>query len=112
MDNLQVGQPFVVADRDVTLTGVLADGEPFSFNLTSTFSPNDFFSPDATLTVTLDGPVMLGDLNLDGVVNFLDISPFILVLSTNGGFQAEGDIDKSGTVDFLDISGFIGLLSS
>ena len=111
MVNLQVGQPFVVADRGVTLTGVLADGEPFSFNLMSTFSPTDFFSPAATLTVTLDGPVVLGDLNLDGIVNFLDISPFIQVL-TSGDFQAEGDIDKSGTVDFLDISGFIGLLSS
>ena len=113
MDNLQVGQPFVVADRDVMLTGVLADGEPFSFNLMATPSgTNDFFSTAATLTVTLDGPVVLGDLNLDGVVNFLDISPFIQVLTTSGGFQAEGDINESGTVDFLDISEFISLLTS
>ena len=50
-------------------------------------------------------------MNLDGVVSFLDISPFIQVL-TSGDFQAEADIDESGRVDFLDISPFIGLLSS
>jgi len=55
-------------------------------------------------------PVMLGDVNLDGVVDFLDIAPFIEVLSSNG-FQAEADIDLNLTVDFLDITPFINLLS-
>jgi len=36
--------------------------------------------------------VLLGDVNLDGAVDFLDISPFIAVLAT-GGFQVEADID-------------------
>ena len=54
---------------------------------------------------------LLGDVNQDGDVNFLDISPFIAVLAT-GGIQVEADIDLSGTVNFLDISPFIGLLSS
>ena len=51
----------------------------------------------------------LGDVNLDGLVDFLDISPFISVLS-NGGFQAEADCDESGVVNFLDISSFILIL--
>lgn len=55
-------------------------------------------------------PELLGDVNLDGLVNFLDISPFISVLST-GGFQAEADIDLSGDVNFLDITPFIAILS-
>jgi arylsulfatase A-like enzyme len=55
-------------------------------------------------------PILLGDVNRDGTVNFLDISPFIAVLSS-GGFQLEADIDQSGMVDFLDISPFIGVLS-
>ena len=52
----------------------------------------------------------LGDCNLDGVVNFLDISPFIAVLSS-GVFQAQADCDESGVVNFLDISPFIAILS-
>ena len=52
----------------------------------------------------------LGDVNLDGVVDFLDIAPFIAVLSSQG-FQAEADIDENGVVDFLDIQPFIDLLA-
>ena len=52
----------------------------------------------------------LGDVNQDGNVDFLDISPFITALST-GAFSCEADIDQNGTVDFLDISPFIALLS-
>ena len=52
----------------------------------------------------------LGDVNLDGDVNFLDISPFIGVLSSQG-FQAEADCDENGVVNFLDISPFIQILS-
>ena len=56
-------------------------------------------------------PVLLGDVNLDQSVNFLDIGPFISLLST-GGFLAEADINQSGEVNFLDISGFISILTS
>ena len=68
---------------------------------------------DATFVAigTVPVSILLGDANKDGVVDFLDISPFISVLST-GGFQNEADIDSSGMVDFLDISPFIVLLSS
>lgn len=59
----------------------------------------------------VDGPtVLLGDVDLNGVVNFLDISPFIALLSS-GMFQAEADTNSSGGVDFLDISPFIAILS-
>ena len=59
---------------------------------------------------TTPAPVLLGDVNLDGEVNFSDISPFIALLSSET-FQDEGDIDRNDSVDFLDISPFIGLLS-
>ena len=55
--------------------------------------------------------VLLGDVNLDGVVNFLDISPFIGVLS-NQGTQAEADLNQDGAVSFLDISPFIMALTA
>jgi hypothetical protein len=58
------------------------------------------------------GPgVLLGDVDLNGVVNFLDITPFIGVLSS-GGSQAEADCNEDGMVDFLDITPFIGILSN
>ena len=59
----------------------------------------------------VSNPVLLGDVNLDGAVNFLDISPFIAILST-GGDQAEADTNENGEVNFSDISPFIALLSS
>ena len=52
----------------------------------------------------------LGDVDMDGVVDFLDIAPFISILSSTD-FQIEADIDQDGDVDFFDISPFIELLS-
>ena len=52
---------------------------------------------------------ILGDVNLDGVADFPDISPFIAVLSA-GAFQDEADIDRNGVVDFSDIAPFIRIL--
>ena len=57
-----------------------------------------------------DQEFLLGDVDLSGTVDFLDISPFISVLS-GGTFQAEADCDQSGEVNFLDISPFIAILS-
>ena len=54
--------------------------------------------------------IILGDVNLDSNVNFLDVSPFISVLSS-GRFLPEADVNQNGTVDFLDISPFIGVLN-
>ena len=54
---------------------------------------------------------LVGDVNRDGAVNFLDIGPFIALLSTNA-FAAEADINGDGVFNFLDISPFISLLSS
>ena len=111
LDTLLLGEAFTITDRDVVLSGLLADGEQFSFVLLSTDLPGfDFFSPGATLTVTLTSPVLLGDVNLDGVVDFFDIAPFITLLS-NGGTQAEADINQSGEINFLDVAPFIGLLT-
>lgn len=55
-------------------------------------------------------PALLGDVDLDGFVTFLDISPFIALLSSSG-FQAEADCNEDGMVTFLDIAPFISILS-
>lgn len=54
--------------------------------------------------------VLHGDVNSDGVVNLLDVAPFIDLLS-NGEYQAEADVNKDGSVDLLDVDPFIDLLS-
>ena len=54
---------------------------------------------------------LLGDVNLDGVVDFFDIQPFIDLLSDRE-FQNEADIDRSGVVNFIDIQPFIDILAA
>ena len=63
-----------------------------------------------TFTVEIDGSKLLGDVNLDGVVDFFDIQPFIDLLATQT-FQCEGDIDEDGDVTFFDIQPFINILA-
>ena len=115
LDDLILGEAFTIPDRDVRLSGSLADGSTFSIDLNSEFirfDPlRDTFDPGATLTVTLVSPVILGDVNQDGDVNILDISPFISILAA-GDFQAEADTNEDGVVNFLDINSFIALLTS
>ena len=79
-----------------------------SISLTAGAETSEINSP-ADFTVT-GAVVVLGDVNLDGAVNFLDIAPFVTILTTSD-FQAEADIDMSGEVDFLDISPFVDILT-
>ena len=67
---------------------------------------------DATNVVTSNASpaVLLGDVNQDDAVNFLDIGPFIEMLLV-GGFLEEADVSQDDVVSFLDISPFIGVLS-
>ena len=51
-----------------------------------------------------------GDVNMDGVVDFFDIQPFIDVLAA-GEFQAEADANCDTVVDFFDIQAFIDILA-
>ena len=61
-------------------------------------------------TLAVENEILLGDVNQDGVVDFLDIGAFIGVVQS-GGFLEEADINGDGTVNFLDIGMFISLLS-
>jgi hypothetical protein len=56
-----------------------------------------------------DEPVVLGDVNLDGVVNLLDVAPFVELLSS-GVYQAEADTNMDGVVNLLDVDSFVDLL--
>ena len=58
-----------------------------------------------------DHDFLCGDINQDGFVTFLDISPFIDLL-TNDTYQVEADFDNDGLVTFLDIAGLIDKLTA
>ena len=64
----------------------------------------------ARLFVSQISATILGDCNLDGVVNFLDITPFVRILSS-GSFLEEADINQDGAVNFLDITPFLEILA-
>ena len=66
-----------------------------------------------------DDPLLPGDLNCDGVVNFGDIDPFVLALTDATGYAAaypachhlNADINDDGVVNFGDIDPFVGLIT-
>ena len=74
------------------------DGTPVNGNNGSAYM---LVSPEASL---------LGDVNLDGAVNLLDVVPFINLLSTSD-YQEEADINRDGAVNLLDVAPFIDLLA-
>ncbi len=68
---LNVGEPFRVTSRNVTLAGLLADGTPFSFDLnTALVAGEDQFSNQAF--VYLHREAAPGDFNADGLVDGAD----------------------------------------
>ncbi len=54
--------------------------------------------------------VLPGDVNEDGVVNLLDVDPFVELL-VSGQFNAAADLNSDGVVDLLDVEPFVDLLS-
>lgn len=61
------------------------------------------------LNVAVADDVLLGDVNCDGVIDLLDIQPFVTAV-TNNVFDEKADINGDGDDDLLDIAGFVQLL--
>ena len=96
-------------ESPLSLVGITSFGEGCADQTAGVYADVGFFSDYINSVIGV--PSTLGDVNLDGSVDFLDIAPFISVL-TNGVFQEEADTNEDGVVNFLDIASFIGLLSS
>ena len=63
--------------------------------------------------MTFNGKIsdaLIGDVNCDGVIDLLDVAPFVDILTT-GGFSVKADINQDGVVDLLDVSPFVDLLT-
>jgi len=110
------GTDFVTVEFD---TSGLSVGDTFDIDLefgpqTTVFAGGDtqvdanFPSP---FVITVTDPFLLGDVDQNGVVNFFDINPFIVLLAGQG-FLDEADIDRNGVVNFFDISPFIAILAA
>ena len=88
-----------------------------------TYFAFDLTDPGLDITVELvrleTRELVLGDTNCDGLLNFGDINPFVLVLTNPAAWQAAypdclmavADINGDGNVDFGDINEFVGLLA-
>jgi autotransporter-associated beta strand protein len=96
------------------LTSSLAKASPTSYSVGYAYG-GDQSAQDAAITThggaalgmtqTLVRPVLVGDANLDGKVDFFDITQ-VLGYKYNTGQSAsytDGDLDYSGKVDFFDI---------
>jgi len=112
--DFSVGDEFVFIEVGGNRTGMF-DGLPEGafvrevdgLDLLITYTAGD--GNDIAVFV-VEGGILLGDVNLDGVVNLLDIAPFVALISS-GEFQAEADINGDGEVTLLDIAGFVDLLA-
>ena len=107
LENLVVGEAFTITERDVSLSGVLADGTPFDFDLNRTDTIfGDFFAPGSTLTVTLSGGLSVegeGDFDLDGDVDGGDVDFYIGSLGQPAtGELAILDLDADGQITLAD----------
>ena len=54
--------------------------------------------------------ILVADVNQDGVMNLLDVAPFVERITT-GEYQAEADVNQDCIVNLLDVGPFIDELS-
>jgi len=124
-------------------TGVLSflPGDPLTQTLEVTVNGDTDAEPDETLFVDLFGAAnatlrrgrgvgtildddsgggpLLGDMDVDGDVDFDDIDDFVLALSNPAAYftqygvarEVHGDTDQDGDMDFDDIDDFVALLN-
>ena len=112
---------FLRDENGLVLQTVSLGGIDFSNVYDGSFNITYFVSVDNTAyiaheSITFDnfrlkvsGPVLKGDVDMDGDIDFADIPPFISALQS-GVFQAEADCNCDAVVTFADIPAFIALL--
>ena len=84
----------------------------YGFNTNGTnFDGSGIYYDNVSFEIPGEGCVNpLGDIDGNGLVNLLDVQPFVALVSS-GTFQCEGDINEDGAVNLLDVSGFVLILS-
>ena len=109
-------QDFSIEWHTIDGGGGATSGE--SFHLNGTIGQHDASQTATGGQFSLTGgfwamPIpdfVLGDLNGDGVVDLLDVAPFVQAIA-DGVFIPEADINEDGDVNLLDVDPFIVLLT-
>ena len=103
-----VGTPFLAADDDFIglgsgfPNGICYDSETARLYVLSSVG-------DLAVWEDLSRLRLPGDLNCDGIVNLLDVQPFVDAIII-GEFLAKADINGDGVVNLLDVAPFVDLL--
>jgi hypothetical protein len=96
---LVLDQPFTITERSVTLSGLFADGSPFSFDLNTPVTTADYFGSGSHVTVTRVAPItMAGDYDHNGTVDVADYLVWRKTLGQSGTSMA-ADGNRNGAVD-------------
>ena len=98
------GAIFEVSEIDFTGGGI-GDVVGFSISTATTDVQDVGIAFEAKVN---DG--MVGDVNCDGAVDLLDVTPFVELITT-GEFSVKADINMDGSVDLLDVTPFVALLT-
>ena len=78
------------------------------FSLAANFEGSGIYYDNISLTGAAE--CLVGDVNGDGVINLLDVGPFVEAI-TLGDFVCEADANQDGSLDLLDVGPFVLLLS-
>jgi len=107
------GDEFTISASDVGATKQVRLGRREGLNHIDAIAfHQDANLSDAQLDLLFEAPVdpvLIGDVNRDGEINFSDIPSFVSILIVRG-YQDEADIDENGAVEFSDIPPFVDLL--
>ena len=106
----QAGAPGNVTVIAANLPDTLSVTGPYFVSGSNPPVALDGFVTTVTAVATVSTSFDVGDVNQDGNVNLLDVSPFIDLISI-GVFQCEADLNGDGVVNLLDVDPFIAVLS-
>ena len=87
--------------------GVISCFDPTT-GLIGTMIEQTLFRPEGIVVVDDPGP-LLGDANMDGRFDLLDVDPFVTTISISQ-FCVNSDINRDGVVNLLDVVPFVFLL--
>ena len=99
-----------VAISGDTLVAASVSEESSSPGINGDQTDNSLSSAGAVYVFVDEEEFVLGDVNCDGVLDLLDVGPFVDAL-TGGGFIAKADINGDNAVDLLDVGPFVDLLT-
>ena len=105
------GSEFVFETIETTIESAAGDFDVvLNFDEVGSNSGGPLFNLNSLSVVSPESAVLLGDCNLDGVVNFSDIPALVNIL-LSGVYVQQADCNEDEVVNFSDIPSFVGILT-